>query len=217
MTPELVIFDCDGVLVDTEHATAAIIAENLTRHGLPVTPRDVATLFVGGTMEGVRTEATRRGARLPDNWLDDIYDTIYTRMAAGVEVFDGVPDLLDALEAAGVPCYVASNGTMEKMRHSLGPSGLWDRFRGHLGGRILSREGHAPKPDPAMILHAMAQTGANAQRTVMIDDSPTGCRAGINAGVRTIGFATEGQDAALAAIGAEVVNTVAGIRRLLLG
>jgi len=217
MTPQLVVFDCDGVLVDTEAATAAIIAENLTQHGLPVTPRDVAALFTGGTMESVGQEATRRGARLPDNWLDDIYTTIYARMAAGVEVFDGVLDLLDALEDMSVPCYVASNGTMEKMHHSLGPSGLWDRFGGHFGGRILSREDHAPKPDPAMIRHAIAQTGAAAQRTVMIDDSSTGCRAGINAGVRTIGFATEGQDTALAAIGAEVVNTMADIRRLLLG
>ncbi|MBT8411528.1 MAG: HAD family phosphatase [Octadecabacter sp.] len=217
MIPQLVVFDCDGVLVDTEAATAAIIAENLTHHGLPVTPRDVAALFTGGTMEGVGAEATRHGARLPDNWLDDIYTTIYARLAEGVEVFDGVPDLLDTLEDAGVPCYVASNGTMEKMRHSLGPSGLWDRFGGPFGGRILSRENHAPKPDPAMILHAMAQTGADPRRTVMIDDSTAGCGAGIKAGVRTIGFATEGQDAALAAIGAEVVNTMADIRRLLLG
>lgn len=213
MIPQLVVFDCDGVLVDTEAATAAILVENLARYGLAVTPRDVATLFVGGTMEGVGAKATSLGARLPDHWLDEIYAAIYARMAEGVEVFDGVFALLDALEDAGVPCYVASNGTMEKMRHSLGPSGLWDRF----GPRILCREHHAPKPDPAMILHAMGQTGASPQRTVMIDDSAAGCRAGINAGVRTIGFATEGQDAALAAIGAEVATSMAQVRHLILG
>lgn len=217
MIPELVVFDCDGVLVDTEGVTATIIAENLSRHGLPVSPRDVANLFVGGTMEGVGEEAARRGARLPPDWLEDIYATIYARIAEGVEVFEGVFALLDALEAHGVPCYVASNGTLQKMRHSLGPSGLWDRFGGQTEGRILSREQHAPKPDPAMILHAMAKTGAAPENTVMIDDSTAGCRAGINAGVRTIGFATEGQDAQLSALGAEVARSMADVRRLILG
>lgn len=68
-----------------------------------------------------------------------------------------------------------------------------------------------------MILHAIAQTGARPSHSVMIDDSVPGCQAGINAGVRTIGFATEGQDARLAAIGAEVANAMADIQRLILG
>lgn len=213
MTPDLVIFDCDGVLVDTEGPVATIIANSLTQHGLPISNHQVEDLFTGGTMNDVEVEGCKRGADLPDTWLRDIYDVIYARIAEGVDVFDGVFELIDALDDLGVPMFIASNGEMQKMRLSLGPSGLWDRFE----GRIMSRENHVPKPDPAMILHALAQTGADPKRSVMIDDSTAGCMAAINGGVRCIGFATEGQDAKLDAIGAEVANSMADVRRLILG
>lgn len=213
MTPDLVIFDCDGVLMDTEGPVTAIIADSFTRYGLPINHDQVAALFTGGTMNDVEAEGRKRGADLPATWLDDIYETIYARIAEGVDVFDGVFDLLDALDDLGVPQFIASNGTMQKMRLSLGPSGLWDRF----DGRIMSREAHAPKPDPAMVLHALAQTGADAAQSVMIDDSTAGCMAAIDGGVRCIGFATEGQDAKLAAIGAEIANSMTDVRRLILG
>lgn len=212
MIPELVIFDCDGVLVDTEGPVARIIAESLTRHGLKTSEAEIAAFFIGGTMESAAAEARRRGAALPADWVDLINAQIFDRMDQGVPCFDGLVPLLDALDAAGVPQYVASNGPMEKMRRSLGPSGLWDRF----AGRILSREQHAPKPDPAMVLYALAQTGARPVRSVMIDDSPTGCRAAIAGGVRCIGFATEGQAAELAALGAETALSMAEVKRLIL-
>lgn len=217
MTPELVVFDCDGVLVDTEGPVAAVISRSLTTYGLPMSAHQVADMFTGGTMDGVEAEARRRGAALPHDWLVEVYGQIYARIAEGVAVFDGVFDLLDHLDAAGVPTFVASNGTLQKMQLSLGPSGLWDRFGGRDQGRIMSRETFAAKPDPAMIRHAMAKTGATASRTVMIDDSTAGCSAGIAAGVRTIGFATEGQDDTLAALGAEVATTMADVKRLIWG
>ncbi|MGJ8609843.1 MAG: HAD family hydrolase [Octadecabacter sp.] len=213
MTPDLVIFDCDGVLVDTEHATADLIANSFTRYGLPIDVNQVADLFTGGTMANVMVEGRKRGADLPDDWLELIYGQIYARLAEGVDVFDGVFDLLDALDDLGVPRYVASNGEMAKMRISLGPSGLWDRFDGH----ILSREHYTPKPHPAMVLHALKQTGADSAKSFMIDDSTAGCSAGLAGGVTTIGFATEGQDAQLAALGATVANSMAQVKRLILG
>lgn len=73
MTPKLVIFDCDGVLVDTEPTTDRILSQSLSSHGLPITPAEVSQLFVGGTIRGVGQEATRRGATLPDTWVDDTY------------------------------------------------------------------------------------------------------------------------------------------------
>ncbi|SMX39971.1 HAD family hydrolase [Octadecabacter ascidiaceicola] len=213
MTPELVVFDCDGVLVDTEGPMFDVFAKSITEHGLPVTPHQLATEFTGGTTPIMRDEAIRRGAKLPDGWVEDMNTQIHARIAQGVAVFDGVLDLITALEDANVPIYVASNGTMKRMGLSLGPSGIWDR----LEGRILSRETYPAKPDPAMILHALAQTGANPEKSFMIDDSVPGCQAGMNAGVQTIGFATEGQDAQLAQIGATVVNTMATAQQLILG
>ena len=213
MTPELVVFDCDGVLVDTEGPMFEVFAKSITNHGLPVTPHQLATEFTGGTTPIMRDEAIRRGAKLPEGWVEDMNTQIHARIAQGVAVFDGVLDLVTALEEAGVPIYVASNGTMKRMGLSLGPSGIWDR----LEGRILSRETFPAKPDPAMILHAVAQTGADPERSFMIDDSVPGCRAGINAGVHTVGFATEGQDARLAEVGATVVNSMAAAQRFILG
>lgn len=148
MKPDLVVFDCDGVLVDTEGPMFEVFARSITQHGYPVTPHQLATEFTGGTTPVMRDEAIRRGASLPPDWVDTMNTEIHARIAEGVDVFDGVLELITALEDADVPIYVASNGTMKRMGLSLGPSGMWDR----LSGRILSRESFAAKPDPAMIL-----------------------------------------------------------------
>lgn len=211
LTPKLVIFDCDGVLVDTEGPVNDLIATNLSSHGLQVSGAQSHALFVGGTMESAGAEAERLGATLPDNWIDQIYAAIFARLRAGVDVIPGVVDLLDKLAARGVETAVASNGPMAKMKLSLGPSGLFERF----SGRIYSREDHAPKPAPDMLLHAMQVAGATADQTVMIDDSPSGCAAAKAAGVRCLGFASEGQDTLLAAQGAEPVRSMAEVARAL--
>jgi len=108
LIPDLVIFDCDGVLVDTEPLTAPIIAASLSHYGLNIDAHEVDKLFTGGTMGGVMAEGRRRGATLPDDWLDEIYAAIFARLSHDVDVFDGVFDLLDALNTRDVPTYIAS-------------------------------------------------------------------------------------------------------------
>lgn len=213
MRPKLVIFDCDGVLVDSEGPMAEVLAANLTRHGLPVSPGDVHRLFTGGTLDGVGERARALGARLPETWVADTYVEVYARLREGVPPIDGVLDLVAELDRAGIARWVASNGTFEKMRITLTPSGLWDMFE----GRILSREGHRAKPAPDMILAAMAAEGMGQEDTVMIDDSVPGCTSARNAGVRCLGFAAASDAESLAATGAEVVRSMAEVRALLLG
>jgi len=215
MTPDLVIFDCDGVLVDTEGPTSRVISKNLAIHGLQISPDRVDSLFTGGTMQDVERTARKMGAELPPDWLDEIYPAIFARLAQGVDVLDGLIDLLDALDRAGVAQFVASNGPMKKMRVSLGPSGLWDRFGGDSEGRILSRENHKPKPDPAMIVHALRQAQVEPDRAVLIDDSPFGCQSALNAGIRCIGLDAYGQGEKLAALGIELAPNLTEARRLL--
>ncbi len=215
MTPELVIFDCDGVLVDTEIVTNQTLSQNLASYGLSVAPARCHTLFAGGTMKGAMAEAQRMGADLPKDWLDEIYGQMFAALAHGVRVISGIPELLQKLDAAGVPDCIASNGPPEKMRISLGPSGLWDRFE----GRIWSPHTHGPaKPDPTLLLMAAAHFGVVPSRCVMIDDSPAGVIAAQKAGMRAIGFDEAGGTASagrLDDLGAEIVSEISQLHDLL--
>lgn len=182
MNLDVVIFDCDGVLVDSEPMTDGVISANLTRYGLAVSPGDVHRLFVGDTVDSVMGEARRLGADLPADWADEIYGEVFAVLENGAPVMPGVMPLLDALDAAGVATAIASNGPPEKMRRSLGPSGLWDRF----DGRVYSAHSHPPgKPDPHMIQLAMDRFGP---RAVFIDDTTKGAEAGVRAGIPTYGL-----------------------------
>lgn len=190
MHPDLVIFDCDGVLVDSEPVTDAVIAANLTRHGLPLEPADVHALFVGGTVYSVAEEASSRGANLPADWPDEMYGEIYTALADSVPLYPGLIPLLDTLDAAGIAIAIASNGPRRKMEITLTPSGLWQRFAPHIHS---AHDEHRPKPDPHMLLKAVREAGSVPERAVFIDDSTTGVSAGIAAGIRTFGFDPEGR------------------------
>lgn len=206
---KLVIFDCDGVLVDSEPVTDRLISDNLTGCGLAVTPAKVHSLFVGGTMKSVGELATKMGAVLPENWLEDIYETLFVALGNGVPVFDGVFDLLDKIDAKGLHKAIASNGPMQKMATTLTPSGLLQRF----DGVTYSGHDYPPKPKPDMLIHAMNVAGVSREETVFIDDSAAGCSAARNAGVRCFGFAPEGDTSRLESVGAEPVRSMAEIAK----
>lgn len=211
MTPKLVIFDCDGVLVDSEHATNTAIAKYLSTCGLQIDADDAFRLFVGNTMVAVGEIATQHGATLPENWIDAIHGAMYKELRDGVAVFPGVRALLDKLNAAGIATAIASNGPMDKMAITLAPSGLFDHFR----GRIYSPDTLPGKPAPDMLLAAAIAAGVNPSYAVMIDDNPTGCLAAVAAGMPSIGFAPDGSFARLEKVGATCVRTMDGIAALL--
>ena len=211
MDLKLVIFDCDGVLVDTEPVTDRLIAASLTAHGFPIAPEETGALFIGGTIDGIRAEVGRRGVTLPEDWVDRTYEAMFAELAKGVPVIDGVFALLDRLETAGVQTAIASNGPLRKMEITLTPSGLLDRF----AGRIHSGHDHPPKPDPAMIRLAMRAADVGPDQTVFIDDSVTGARAGLAAGVRTLGFVPHGDDGSRAALGITPLRSMAEIADVL--
>jgi len=211
VTPKLVIFDCDGVLIDSEPVTERLMSESFARYGLDISSHEVGALFTGGTMKSAGEEAKKRGAQLPDTWVSDMNSAVAALLKQGVPVFDGLFDLLGMLDKHGIQTAVASNGPMSKMQASLTPSGLWDRF----AGRIYSGHDYAPKPAPDMLLHAMKTANVTPQETIFIDDSPAGCQAGQKAGVKTYGFNPAGDARNLAQTGATPIRSLCEINALL--
>ncbi len=196
---DLVIFDCDGVLVDSEVLSNQVMVDNLAGYGLHLSLTECMSLFVGGTMTGVRDKARALGANLPDDWTEQIYAEIYEALRAGTPLVKGIPELLDQLDARGVPYCVASNGHLEKMEITLGQNGLWDRFRDAMfSAHVLG----SSKPDPTLFLTAAQQFGANSP--VVIEDSENGVTAAIRGGMRCLAYAAHDDGARLAELGAEV-------------
>ena len=212
LPPDFVIFDCDGVLVDSEGITNLVIQDNLAKYGLHVAVDDIIRLFVGGTMSGVMTQARSMGAALPDDWLDEIYPEMITRLGQEVTLVPGAVDVLDALDAAGIGYAVGSNGPHRKMDVTLARTGLAARLQ----GRIYSREDVPnPKPAPDVYLKAASEAGIAPSRCVVIEDSPSGAKAGKAAGMVTFGFAAETEPARLQPICDAVFNDMAQLPGLL--
>ncbi len=185
--PELVIFDCDGVLVDSEVIGNTIMAESLSAHGLVVSLEECMALFVGATMAGVKVKAEGLGATLPDDWVERIYEEIYEALRQNCPLIEGVVDVLDALDAAGVAYCVASNGSREKMGITLGQNGILERFE----NRVYSaQELDTAKPAPALFWHA-AQ-GIDHARCVVVEDSLNGIRGAAAAGMHCFAYTPEG-------------------------
>ena len=185
--PELVIFDCDGVLVDSEVITNTVMAESLSANGLPLALEACMGLFVGATMANVKIQAEGLGAVLPDDWVEVIYTEIYARLKQSCPLVEGVVGVLDALDDAGIRYCVASNGRFEKMEITLGQNGLLERF----GERIYSAQAlGTAKPAPELFWHA-AQ-GVPHERCVVVEDSLNGVRAAAAAGMRCFGYTPDG-------------------------
>lgn len=210
--PDLVIFDCDGVLVDSETVSNRVLAANLSRHGLTLTFAECMATFVGKSDAGVCDTARAMGADLPAGWIDRVNAETHAALRVGVDVVAGIPDLLDRLDSAAIPYAVGSNGSDEKMEITLGQTGLKPRF----GDAIFSAHtlGTA-KPDPGLYLAAAAHFSVDPARAVVVEDSANGATAAARAGMRCLGYAPDGDGAALAATGAEVFEKMIHVPRLL--
>jgi len=186
--PKLVIFDCDGVVVDSEPLTLQLIRDDLAARGLPLDLSKVTDLFVGGTIAGAGAQARAMGADISADWADLIYDKVFAALARSVEPIPGIGAVLDRLDRQGIPYAIGSNGPHRKMEITLARCGMSARF----AGRTYSREDvAAPKPAPDVYLLAASQAGVAPQDCVVIEDSATGAQAAVAAGMAVFGFARE--------------------------
>lgn len=213
MTIRAVLFDCDGVLVDSEPLTDAVIARSLARHGLALGQHEISGMFRGGTLAGVAETAREMGADLPEDWLARTYDDIHAKLAEGTPLVPGIEGVLDRLDAAGIAYAVGSNGSHRKMEVTLGQH---PDLRRRFGDRVFSREDVArPKPAPDLYLHAAHALGVAPAQAAVIEDSPTGARAARAAGIRCFGYAAAEKADGLLAEGATVFRDMADLPGLL--
>lgn len=213
LPPAAVIFDCDGVIVDSEEMTFDLLADEFATHGLPLDRDVIARDYIGGTMADVASRAKAAGATLPEEWVDRFYTRLYAHLAKGTPLVAGVLGVLDALDDAGIPYAIGSNGSDQKMQVTLGQHpGLVARFRGHLySGQTLG----APKPAPDLYLHAARALGVSPKDCIVIEDSPTGARAARMAGMRCFGYAAHTPAGRLVHEGAVPFGAMATLPRLL--
>lgn len=210
MNYDAVIFDCDGVLIDSESIAVEILAEDLLDLGLRLTPAEAHHRFTGWTTQQIaETVSADTGMPVRGDWVVRHNAQVREAVASSVEAVPGIIGVLDALDAAGVPWGVASQSGLTYLERALGRVGIWRRAAGRVASSQMVER---PKPAPDVYLKAMQMVGVAPARTVVVEDSPTGVRAGVAAGARVIGFTADRAPGDLLAAGA--AETVPAMSRL---
>ena len=179
----LVIFDCDGVLVDSELITNRVFAGMLNELGIAVTLDDMFERFVGRSMPQCLEIITKMlGRPVPQHFVEEYQTRSTTALRSQLKA---VPDIETVLAAMRVPYCVASSGTHEKMQTTLGLTGLLPQFRGKM---YSVTEVARSKPFPDVFLYAARRQGIAPADCAVIEDTPTGVRAGVAAGMTVFGY-----------------------------
>ncbi|MCB1492579.1 MAG: HAD family phosphatase [Rhodobiaceae bacterium] len=204
-----ILFDCDGVLIDSEIVSARVDAELFARHGYPITAEEVAHRFAGMTGPAIYDYVGEQvGRPIPQDVRDATDAEIDRRLSTELELISGADRLLAACIR---PRAICSNSSTERLELSLARVGLAGAFNGHVYS-ALSLPGIRPKPAPDVYAHAADRLGFSADAAIVIEDSPHGVASGKAAGMRVIGFtggshAVNGHDRRLIEAGADVIAT----------
>jgi HAD superfamily hydrolase (TIGR01509 family) len=184
-TPGLVIFDCDGVLVDTENIANERLAAWLTEAGHPVTFEHCRRHFSGRSMVAVQQEVEAAGVSLGADFVERWNAGLPDLFAGRVEMVPHVDTFVGSVRDAGIPYCVASSARVAKMHITLGATGLLPLFEHVLFSATMV--GRA-KPFPDLFLHAAERMGVSAADCIVVEDSVAGTRAGIAAGMRVFSY-----------------------------
>jgi HAD superfamily hydrolase (TIGR01509 family) len=180
---DAVIFDCDGTLVDSEHLQTAALAELMRAQGLPMSAQEAFRRFQGGRMADMVTQLERElGRGLPGDFEQQFRQRMAEVFREKLQVIEGARELVESL---AVPACVASNGPRAKMELTLGITGLLPLFEGRL---FSAYDVGSWKPEPGLFLHAAAALGVAPQRCVVIEDSLTGVRGALAAGMPVFAY-----------------------------
>jgi HAD superfamily hydrolase (TIGR01509 family) len=208
---QLVIFDCDGVLVDSERLSHTVLQQMLQEMGISLNFDETVLRFIGTSMPTcVARISELLGHPPPDDFLSDFSRRTRAAFTADLTVVRGIEEVLSSLTT---PFCVASNGNHAKVNFTLGHTGLLPLF----AGRIFTAEDVLnPKPAPDLFLHAAKSLGADPALTTVIEDTPTGIAAAKAAGMKAIGFAAMTPAKLLRSAGADAIaDTMAEVRSIL--
>jgi len=206
MSNAALIFDCDGVLVDSEPISNRALCTQINAVGLGMTLEEVMHRYIGMTLDGVFEDIEKRlGHPLPEGWGEELDRIADADFKANLQPIPGVIEALETLQARGHPMAMASNGRRVRFDQSLRIVGLHDHF---IGQRYSGAEMERPKPAPDLFLAAAAGLGVDPQRCIVIEDSLTGVRAARLAGMRVIHYAPEGPRAQAIGMGARTLHTM---------
>ena len=202
----LVIFDCDGVLVDSEGPSSRLVAQEITALGWPLTADEARALFIGRRLSDIPPVVEPHiGRPVPPNWIEDLRDKLIAMMADEVEAMPGAHDVLVATVAHGLLLRVASNSSHAEMAVKFERTGL-----AHLvAGRLHSaRDVPRGKPAPDVFLAAASAAGVPPEACLVVEDSVPGATAARAAGMACVGLAPYGDDPALRAVGAVLIRSL---------
>jgi HAD superfamily hydrolase (TIGR01509 family) len=186
----LVLFDCDGVLVDSEPIALRLLVSTLAAAGVTLTPAEADDLFLGRSLASTREIVARDyGLIVTDAALDDMRRALYAAFRAELRPIPHVAEVIDALPC---PFAVASSSQPERIELSLRVTGLWPRFEGRAFSATMVARG---KPAPDLFLHAARSLGYAPDACLVVEDSPAGIEAAKAAGMRVVAF-TGGSHAA---------------------
>jgi HAD superfamily hydrolase (TIGR01509 family) len=211
---DLVIFDCDGVLVDSEVISNEVLARMLTREGLPTTLTEARRDYQGLLLTDIlsRAQATL-GRSLPSGWLAEYEQERAEEFHRSLKPVPGAAEAVQRVKAAGLKVCVASQGALAKTRLTLGLTGLRDLFSPD--ALFSAHDVPLPKPDPAIFQHAAATMNVEPSACAVVEDTASGIMAAVAGGMRAIGYAADSDERALRNAGAEIIWSLNELPELL--
>jgi HAD superfamily hydrolase (TIGR01509 family) len=211
---QLVIFDCDGVLVDSEPISNDVLAKALTAHGLPTTMPQARREYQGMLMSEIVEQAQEKlGHALPDTWLADFERGRAEAFRRGLRAVAGAADAIARVKQAGINVCVASQGKRTKTELTLGITHLRELFAEN--ALFSAHDVPRGKPHPDLFLHAAATMHAQPTHCTVVEDTPSGVTAGVAAGMRVLGFAADNSATALRQAGAHTFDSLSDLPGLL--
>ncbi len=186
MTKNLIIFDCDGTLVDSEPLGNLAFSQVLTRHGYPISQEDSIRRFKGMKLaDSLAMIEAETAVSMPSTFVNEFREKMSQLFNESLTL---IPGALELVESVNIKFCVASNGTKEKTEESLGITGLLSNFQNSI---FSAYEVGIWKPNPGLFLHVADYYGVAPSECIVIEDSAPGIRAGIDAGMQVLAFTSD--------------------------